>query len=82
MGFFYVFKIINSQIDSTALYEKIDFKINRTSSRSKTSFYVDFCSTKFARNCFITRAMSSCNTFLNDIDIFSVNLNSYLKIDK
>jgi hypothetical protein len=73
----FLFKIINSLIDSPALLAKINFKCNRTSSRSKPTFYVDFCSTNYASNSFIRRAMRSHNVVFNDVDIFSLNLISF-----
>lgn len=73
----FLYKLINNQIDSADLLQKIAFKVPRTSSRSKDSFFVSNCHTNYAKNTFFRRSCYFYNKSLSTVDIFSDSLNVF-----
>jgi hypothetical protein len=70
----FLFKVIRNQIDSNELLGNISFKISRLLSRSKPTFSISSCRTKYAKNSFFRRTCNVYNESLNEIDVFAHDL--------
>ncbi|CAI6374008.1 unnamed protein product [Macrosiphum euphorbiae] len=54
-------KLINGQIDSPVLLNKLNFRIKVFNSRSVFKFHIPFCSVNYLRNCPMSRMMRLAN---------------------
>ena len=75
----FLFKIINSMIESPYLLSSIIFKCPRANARHKKLFAPPFCKTNYAKNRFIVRACNKYNESYSNVDIFSVKYNAFVK---
>jgi hypothetical protein len=76
----FLYKIVNSKIDSSCLLELLDFNVPRVSSRSKNTFFCSRSATNYARNTFVRRSCRFYNDRLSDIDIFDLSIQTYKRL--
>lgn len=74
----FIFKIVNSQLDSSSILSKLNFNVPSYNTRSKCFFKLSQGSTNYYLNSPLQRCCKSFNTISNiiEIDIFSVSLNT------
>jgi hypothetical protein len=73
----FLFKIVNSIFDSPELVGLIEFRVPNRDTRNSDTFHCRSIATNYIRHTLVPRLHSSANLYLQNIDIFNINMNEF-----